>query len=108
MRKRKSPKRLSLLTIVLIGGSTVAPTVTAHWKANQHKAQNITHKTHTANHHITPTPPCSKQIWYNVTDIGREAGKTCEIQELSRSRQSRNAAPASNLKYPRKRGKEEK
>ena len=41
-------------------------------------------------------------------DIGREAGKTCEIQELSRSRQSRNAAPASNLKYPRKRGKEEK
>jgi hypothetical protein len=37
-----------------------------------------------------------------------EAGKTCENQALSRSRQSRNAALPVNLKYLRKRGKEEK
>ena len=83
--------------------STVAPTVTARCQANQHCKHNTPAQNSTLYHQSN-----AKQIWYNSNIKGREAGKSCENQALSRSRQSRNAAPAHNLKYPRKRGKEEK
>ena len=66
--------------------------------STRHKTVNIAHNKcapPTANYGIIPT-----------TRV--EAGKSCENQALSRSRQSRNAALPVNLKYLRKRGKEEK
>ena len=97
----------------LAGVSTVALTVTAHWKAahtsTEHQQECEASRTLEGKPPHTTHASCAACCDYAIISfIRREAGKSCGIQALSRSRQSRNAAPAHNLKYPRKRGKEER